>query len=213
MSKPEIVAELEPLFRPRSVAVIGATNDITKWGFSTFTSLMNLYKGELYAVNNRDTNVLGYTAYDRVTDIPGHVDLSVIVVPAEHVASVMQDCTDKGVKASVIITAGFIETGAEGKAMQDEFMAIARKGNIRVVGPNCMGMWSAAAQLPAFMFPLPIMEGPLALVSQGGNVGGALVIDAISRGVGFQQYVSCGGTAASRSRTTSSTWATTTRSR
>jgi len=72
---------------------------------------------------------------------------------------------------------------------------IARKGGIRLVGPNCMGMWSSAATLPAFMFPMPIMPGPLALVSQGGNIGGALVADAVARGVGFQYYVSCGCTA------------------
>jgi acyl-CoA synthetase (NDP forming) len=195
MVGPEIVAELEPLFHPRSVAVIGATNNMAKWGFSTFTSLKNLYKGALYAVNNRDTNILGFPSYPRVTDIPGPVDLAVIVIPAEEVAGVMKDCVRKGVKAGVIITAGFAETGHAGKALQDELVAIARRGGIRLVGPNCMGMWSAAANLPAFMFPLPIMEGPLALVSQGGNIGGALVIDAISRGVGFQQYVSCGCTA------------------
>jgi len=195
MPEPEIVAELKPLFRPRSVAVIGATNNMSKWGFLTFTSLKNLYKGELYAVNNRDKNILGFPSYPKVTDIPGSVDLAIIVIPAENVAGVMEDCVEKGVKAGVIITAGFAETGRKGRALQDELVAIARRGGIRLVGPNCMGMWSAAANLPAFMFPLPIKDGPLALVSQGGNVGGALVIDAISRGVGFQQYVSCGCTA------------------
>lgn len=195
MDGPKIVNDLKPLFQPRSVAVIGATNDITKWGFSTFTSILGLYKGELYAVNNRDTKVLDFPAYDKVSDVPGPVDLAVIVIPPEKVASVMEDCVNKGVKASVIITAGFIETGPEGKAMQDEVIAIAKKGGIRVVGPNCMGMWSAAAELPAFMFPLPVQEGPLALISQGGNVGGALVADSVARGVGFQYYVSCGGTA------------------
>jgi len=195
MDKPQIVDELNALFEPRSVAVIGATNDMSKWGFSTFASLKGRYKGDLYAVNNRDTEVLGHKAYDRVTDVPGPVDLSVFVIPPDQVAGAMQDCVEKGVKASVIITAGFAETGASGKAMQDEVMAIAKRGGIRVVGPNCMGMWSAAAELTAFMFPLPITEGPLALVSQGGNVGGALVIDATSRGVGFQQYVSCGAAA------------------
>ena len=107
----------------------------------------------------------------------------------------MADCAKKGVKAAVIITAGFAETGPAGAAMQDEFMKIAKDAGIRVVGPNCMGMWSAAASLPAFMFPLPILDGPLALISQGGNVGGALVSDAVNRGIGFRQYVSCGGTA------------------
>ncbi len=195
MSQPKIVAELEPLFTPRSVAVIGATNNLTKWGFSTFYSLMRHYRGNLYPVNIRSSEILGQRAYARVTDIPGPVDLAVIVIPPEKVAGVMAECAEKKVKASIIITAGFAEVGAQGKAMQDEVMKIARQGGIRVVGPNCMGMWSATANLTAFMFPLPIIEGPLSLVSQGGNVGGALVSDAVSRGVGFRHYVSCGCTA------------------
>ncbi|MBW1709450.1 MAG: CoA-binding protein [Deltaproteobacteria bacterium] len=195
MSQPEIVPELAPLFHPRSVAVIGATNNLTKWGFSTFYSLMRHYQGDLYAVNNRDAEILGYPAYAKITDIPGPVDLAVIVIPPEKVAGVMEECVEKEVKAGVIITAGFAEVGRQGKAMQDEVLRAARKGGIRLVGPNCMGMWSASANLTAFMFPLPIMEGPLSLVSQGGNVGGALVSDAVSRGVGFQHYISCGCTA------------------
>lgn len=195
MSQPDIVKEFQPLFLPRSVAVIGASNNWAKWGNSTFTSLMNGYKGDLYAVNNHDTEILGYHAYRKVTEIPGPVDLVVIVIPPERVSGVMEDCVQKGVKAGVIITAGFAETGAKGKAMQDEVVAIARKGGIRLVGPNCMGMWSAAGNLPAFMFSMRILEGPLALISQGGNIGGALVADATARGIGFRQYVSCGCTA------------------
>ena len=182
MSKPSIVSELEPLFHPQSVAVIGASNDRNKWGKSTFTSLMNHYKGKLYAVNNRDKEILGYRAYPKITDIPGSVDLVIIVIPPENVAG-------------VIITAGFAEVEAKGKAMQDEVVEIAQKGGIRLVGPNCMGMWSAPANLAAFIFPMAVLEGPLSLISQGGNIGGALVADATARGVGFQQYVSCGCTA------------------
>jgi acyl-CoA synthetase (NDP forming) len=195
MDKPKIFAEMQPLFAPRSVAVIGASNDRNKWGNSTFRSLMNNYRGDLYAVNNRDQNILGYPAYAKVSDIPGRVDLGVIVIPPENVAGVMADCVQKGVKTCVIITAGFAEVGLEGKALQDEVVRIARRGPIRLVGPNCMGMWSAAANLAAFMFPMKILEGPLALISQGGNIGGALVADATARGIGFRHYVSCGCTA------------------
>ena len=183
MAQHEFVKELEPLFLPRSVAVIGASNNRNKWGNSTFTSLMNHYKGDLYAVNKRDTDILGRPAYSKITDIPGPVDLAVIVIPPENVAGVMEQCVQKGVKAGVIITAGFAEVGARGRAMQDEVVKIARKGCIRLVGPNCMGMWSAPSNLTAFMFPMTILEGPLALISQGGNIGGALVADATARGV------------------------------
>jgi succinyl-CoA synthetase alpha subunit len=195
MNKPKIATVLEPLFQPRSVAVIGASNNRNKWGNSTFRSLKNQYKGDLYAVNHRDGEILGYRAYTKVTDIPGPVDLGIIVIPPGNVADVMEDCAQKGVKACVIITAGFAEVGPEGKALQDEVVRIARRGGIRFVGPNCMGMWSAVANLTAFMFPMIILNGPLALISQGGNIGGALVADATARGIGFRHYVSCGCTA------------------
>jgi len=187
-----IVEELEPLFNPRSVAVVGATNNFNKWGFFTFSSALGGFPGPVYPVNIRETEVLGRKAYARVTDIPGPVDLVAIVVPAPSVPAVMEDCVAKGVKAAVIISAGFAETGAEGKKLQDEVLRIARKGGIRFVGPNCMGYWSATSNLRAFMFPLPVKDGPLAFVSQGGNVGGAVVISGYHRGVGFHRYVSCG---------------------
>lgn len=187
-----IVEELEPLFNPKSVAVIGATNNWNKWGYSTFTSALDGFRGLVYPVNNRETEVLGYKAYRRVTDIPGPVDLAIFVIPAPSVAPVMEDCVAKGVKAAVIISAGFAETGPEGKRLQDEVLRIARKGGIRFIGPNCMGFWSASSELRAFMFPLPVKDGPLAFVSQGGNVGGAVVTSGYMRGIGFHRYVSCG---------------------
>jgi succinyl-CoA synthetase alpha subunit len=187
-----IVEELEPLFNPKSVAVVGATNNWNKWGFSTFISALNGFSGPVYPVNNKENEVLGNKAFARLTDIPDPVDLVVFVIPAPTVASVMADCVTKGVKAGVIISAGFAETGEEGKKLQDEVLGIARKGDIRFIGPNCMGFWSASSELRAFMFPLPVKDGPLAFVSQGGNVGGAVMTSGHMRGVGFHRYVSCG---------------------
>jgi len=189
--------EFEPLFNPRAVAVIGATNNWSKWGFSTWNSLLDGYKGKVYPVNNRDKEVLGHRAYSRVIDIPEDepVDLAVFVIPAEGVPSVMEDCVQKGVRAAVIISAGFAETGEEGKKLQDEVVRIARKGPLRFIGGNCMGFWSATANLKAFMFPLLVMDGPLAMVSQGGNIGGSVVSAGYTRGIGFRSYVSCGCTA------------------
>jgi len=187
-----IVEELDPLFNPKSVAVVGATNNWNKWGFSTFSSALNGFSGPVYPVNNRESEVLGHKAFARLADIPGPVDLAVFVIPAPSVASVMEECVAKGVKAGVIISAGFAEVGEEGKKLQDEVLEIARKGEIRFIGPNCMGFWSASSDLRAFMFPLPVEDGPLALVSQGGNVGGAVVLSGHMRGIGFHRYVSCG---------------------
>jgi succinyl-CoA synthetase alpha subunit len=190
-----ISEELDPLFNPRSVAHIGATNNRNKWGFSTATSLINTFRGPIYPVNVHEEQILGLKAYKRVTDIPDPVDMAVFTIPAERVAEAMADCVTKGVKSAVIISAGFAETGPEGKKLQDEVLRIAQKGNIRFIGPNCMGYWSASSNLGAFMMPLLVRDGPLAFVSQGGNVGAAVVVAGYERGVGFHHYVSCGCTA------------------
>jgi len=192
-----IQEELDPLFNPRSVAVIGATNEWSKWGFSTFISLLNGFKGKVYPINNKEERVLEYQAYRRVIDIPEEepVDLAVFVIPAEGIPAVMEDCVKKGVRAGVIISAGFAEIGEEGKRLQDEVLMIARKGPLHFIGPNCMGFWSASSHLKAFMFPLPVREGPFALVSQGGNVGATVVQTGFLRGMGFHRYISCGCTA------------------
>lgn len=189
---PDIVEELDPLFNPKSVAHIGATNNRNKWGFSTITSLSHTFKGPIYPVNVHEEQIIGLTAYKKITDIPAPVDLAVITIPAERVAEAMEDCVVKKVKSAVIISAGFAETGPEGKKLQDEVLGIARKGNIRFIGPNCMGYWSASSNLAAFMMPLLVKDGPLAFVSQGGNVGAAVVVAGYERGVGFRRYVSCG---------------------
>jgi acyl-CoA synthetase (NDP forming) len=186
--------ELDPLFNPRSVAVIGATNQWNKWGFSTFVSVLDGFRGKVYPVNLQERQVLGRLAYRRVTDIPPEepVDLAVFVIPAQSIPEVMEECVKKGVRAGVIISAGFAETGERGKRLQEEVLEIARKGPIRFIGPNCMGFYSGSSALKAFMFPLSLREGPLAFVSQGGNVGAAVVQTAYARGMGFHRYVSCG---------------------
>jgi succinyl-CoA synthetase alpha subunit len=188
----DILKELDPLFNPQSVAHIGATNNTNKWGFSTITSLMQTYKGPIYPVNVHEDQIQGLKAFKKVTDIPGPVDLAVFTIPAERVAAAMEDCVQKGVRSAVIISAGFAEVGPEGKKLQDEVLSIARRGNIRFIGPNCMGYWSASSSLAAFMMPLLVRDGPLAFVSQGGNVGAAVVVAGYERGLGFHRYVSCG---------------------
>ena len=189
--------ELAPLFDPKSVAVIGATNTWSKWGFSTFASILNGFEGRVIPINHQEPEVLGRKAYKRVTDIPDDepIDLAVFVIPPLGVREVMKDCVEKGVRAGVIITAGFAETGEAGKRLQDEVLEIARRGNLRFIGPNCMGYWSSSSDLRAFMFPLPVRKGPIAFVSQGGNVGGAVVRMGYDRGLGFHRYISCGCTA------------------
>jgi len=190
-----IIENLDPLFNPKSVAVIGATGDWNKWGFSTFLSTVDGFEGKVYPINDKEEIVLDHKAFKKITDVPGEVDLAVFVIPAPSIPAVMEDCVQKGVKAAVIISAGFAETGEEGRKLQDEVLEIARRGGIHFVGPNCMGFWSASSKLKATMIPLQISPGPLALVTQGGNLGAAIAMSANQRGLGFHRYVSCGCTA------------------
>lgn len=184
--------DLQSLFYPASVAVIGASTDWNKWGHSTFSSLVSRYRGRVYAVNRHGGEVSGYPAYRSIGEVPEAVDLAVFVIPAAGVPGVMAECAVCGVKSAVIISAGFRETGPAGLALEEEMLAAARGGGIRVVGPNCMGLWSAPSGLSAYMFPLPGADGPVAFVTQGGNVGGALMAQAYDRGLGMRYYVSCG---------------------
>ena len=137
---------------------------------------------------------MGLRAYSRVTQIPTRVDLAVIVVPAKAVASVMRDCAEHRISGAVIITAGFAETGEQGKLLQDEIVDIARKGGIRFVGPNCNGIVNAAAGIcmPFEQGPEP---GPISFVSQSGTFGGYLVIAAAARGYGISKFISVGNQA------------------
>ena len=195
MAKRNINENFDSLFKPKSVAVIGATDDFSKWGFSTFFSTLDGFKGIVYPINDKRESVFDHKAFKKITDVPGEVDLAVFVIPANSVPAAMEDCVRKGVKAAVIISAGFVEIGEEGRKLQEEVLQIARGGGIRFIGPNCMGFWSASAELKAFMTPMPIRPGPLAFVTQGGNVGGAIITSAYQRGLGFHRYVSCGCTA------------------
>jgi len=195
MAQRTMIENLDPLFNPKSVAVIGATGDWNKWGFSTFLSTVGSFEGKLYPINDKEEIVLDHKAFKKITDVPGEVDLAVFVIPAPSIPAVMEDCVQKGVRAAVIISAGFADAGEEGRKLQDEVLQIARRGGIRFVGPNCMGFWSASSKLRATMIPLQISPGPLALVTQGGNLGTSIVMSANQRGLGFHRYVSCGCTA------------------
>ncbi|MEA2101359.1 MAG: CoA-binding protein [Thermodesulfobacteriota bacterium] len=188
----EISQELQPLFNPENVAVIGASSDWNKWGSSTFASVLNGFKGQIYPINKREKEIMGHKAYASVLDVPGKIDLAIFVIPAAGVPAVMEECVQKSISAAVIISAGFREIGEEGQQLEDEVLSIAKKGGIRFVGPNCMGMWSAISSLRAYMFAIPSMDGPAAFITQGGNVGGAIAGSAYERGLGLRGYVSCG---------------------
>lgn len=187
--------QLDYLFDARSVAVIGASNDMVKWGCNILGKLLSKGGKQIYAVNRKGGEVQGQRAYRSITQVPGPVDVAVISVPLEYLTSVMEECVSKGVKAAIIISGGLAETGDEGKRVERETIEIARRGGIRVVGPNCMGHFNAYSDLFTVPYLPPVRPGPLSLISQSGNTSQAFVYLAHEAGLGFSKYVSSGNEA------------------
>ncbi|MGF3522662.1 MAG: CoA-binding protein, partial [Candidatus Bathyarchaeia archaeon] len=136
------VKKIDVFFNPRSVAVVGATKKIDKAGhviFKNFATnkLRGVFKGELYPVNPNEESILGFKCYHSLTEIPDSVDLTVIIVPAKVVPTVMQEAVSKKVKAAIIISSGFREVG--NSELEEQVVNIAKQGNIRLLGPNCLG--------------------------------------------------------------------------
>ncbi|MCC6016825.1 MAG: acetate--CoA ligase [Desulfurococcaceae archaeon] len=187
---------LELLFKPRSVAVIGASRDPNKVGHAILKNIIESgYKGRVYPVNPKADSVLGLTAYKSVLDIPDEVDLAVIVIPAQNVLDVMEECGRKGVKFAVVISAGFKEIGGEGIEREKKLVEIARKYGIRVVGPNCLGIIDMHTPINATFGPQPQRKGGIAFISQSGALLTSILDWSSKVGIGFSNIVSLGNKA------------------
>jgi acyl-CoA synthetase (NDP forming) len=181
------------LFNPKSIAMIGATNNMGKWGAIVFLNiLMGGYQGNLYPVNPKGEMVFNHPAYPKVTDIPEPVDLAIIVIPARSTKEAIQECIRKGIRMAIVITSDFSETGEEGTRLEREIVEIARSGGLRLVGPNTMGIFSASSRLTALMPPVRPRRGAVSLVSQSGNIGTQMLGWGEKFAVGFNKYVSSG---------------------
>ena len=187
---------LNPLFAPQSVAVIGASNRPHSVGRLVYKNLLNgKFKGTLYAVNPKHSEILGRPAYPTIQAIGKPIELAVIVTPPAAVASVIDSCGAAGVKAAVIITAGFAETGEAGVKLQHELMEHAKNHGIRIIGPNCLGIMRPSIGLNATFSKSGAKAGRLALVSQSGALCTAVLDWARSAGVSFSTVVSMGDAA------------------
>ncbi|AEH24394.1 acetate--CoA ligase family protein [Pyrococcus yayanosii] len=184
---------LDYFFKPRSVAVIGASNDPKKLGYEVFKNLQK-YGGNVYPVNVKEEKVQGVKAYKSVKDIPGDVDLAIIIVPKKFVKQTLIECGEKGVKGVVIITAGFGETGAEGKREERELVEIAHSYGMRIIGPNCVGIMNTHNDLNA-TFIMDAKKGSIAFISQSGALGAGIVYKTVKEGIGFSKFISIGNMA------------------
>lgn len=186
------MSDLTPLFRPKTVALIGASSDPKKYGYWTAKSLIdNMFTGQLYMISRTAAqDILGYKTYASISDLPESIDLAIIGIAPKYILPVIQECGEKGVKAVIVVATGFGETGPDGKAIEQEMLAIARKHNMRIMGPNCMGLYSAPVSLNASIIDLE--KGHMGLVLQSGNFGIDINFNAKSRGLGYSSWATIG---------------------
>jgi len=185
------------LFNPSSVAVIGASNFPGKWGFGIINRALECRDNRrIYAINNKRPEVAGLKTYPSVRDVPEPVEFVVIAIPYIDVPKVMEDCVAKGIKAGLIVSSGLGESGEEGIRVERETVAIAKRGGLRFVGPNCMGHMNTAANFYTTGFvPMVIPRGHLGIVAQSGGFAGHILRCAVDTGVGFSKVVSSGNEA------------------
>lgn len=188
---------LEKFFEPRSVAIIGATIKEGKVGRVIIENFKKRFKGKIYPVNPKYSEVLGLKCYKNVKEIPDDIDLGIIAVPAPVVPTVMRDLAEKNVKAVIIISGGFRETGTEeGAKLEKEIKEIAEKNGIRIIGPNCLGIYDNWSGVDTFFLPDEKMRrpprGPISFISQSGAFASALLDWMAYRGIGISRAVSYG---------------------
>jgi acyl-CoA synthetase (NDP forming) len=184
------------LFDPRSVAVIGASGNPLKMGHQCLLSLRESgFPGPVYPIHPQEKEILGIQAYPRLNDVPGEIDLAILVIPASEVISALQACQGKGVKGGIIITAGFREIeNPEGEQLQKEMAAVANRAGIKIIGPNTFGLVNVHARLNASFTPIfsRLKPGPISLISQSGGVSHLIAYQALSEGVGLGKVVGLG---------------------
>jgi len=183
------------LFEPESVAVVGVPRAPRPGQLFLQALLDPGYGGRIYPVNPNAQEILGLRCYPSVTSLPETVDLAIIVVPAAVATSVVAECAERGVRAAVIFSAGFSELATEeGQAREAELVAAARRGQLRLVGPNCMGVYVPKSGLGSFP-GMPSEQGPIAFVSQSGSLSNRLVWSGAERGLAFSKVISVGNQA------------------
>src|SRR6516165_3020361 len=183
----------ECMFAPQTVAVIGATDRESTVGRTVIVNLLEgLFQGTVFAVNPKRDEVLGSHCYKNVASIPEKIDLAVIVTPARTVPAVVSECVDAGVRAAVVISAGFKEMGEAGKKLEKEIHAQLSRGTMRLIGPNCLGIMNPTAGLNATFAHEMARPGNVAFLSQSGALETAILDWSIPEQVGFSAIVSTG---------------------
>jgi len=185
--------KLRILFNPKTIAVIGATDSPDRVGYALMRNLIGQgYNGIVYPINPKRMSVFGVRAYPSVSKTPDKIDLAVVATPAPTIPDIVRDCGKAGVEVMVIISAGFMEMGEEGKKLFAEVFETARRYNIRIVGPNCLGFMVPKISLNASFANKIAMPGKLAFISQSGALCTSILDWSVREKVGFNYFVSIG---------------------
>ncbi|MCB1111654.1 MAG: bifunctional acetate--CoA ligase family protein/GNAT family N-acetyltransferase [Chlamydiales bacterium] len=194
-----VAAPIQPLdavFKPKTVAVIGAKDDLGAVGRTIMANLLSgTFNGAIYPVNPKRSEVMGITCYPDISAIPKQVDLAIIITPAKTVPAIVKQCVANKVKSAIIISAGFKEVGPEGLAMENEIVATARSGNMPIIGPNCLGVMNPIYGLNATFAKGMALPGNVAFISQSGAMCTAVLDWSFKAGIGFSSFVSIGSMA------------------
>ncbi|HEX9089835.1 MAG TPA: acetate--CoA ligase family protein [Anaerolineales bacterium] len=189
---------LETFFNPGSVAVIGASTNPEKLGYAVVKNLQDggySRHGKVYPINPTATEILGFPAYPSVLEVPGPIDLAVIVIPYPHVPDALRLCGKKGIPSAIVISAGFREAGKEGLERELELIQICHEYNLRLIGPNCLGVIDSFTPLNASFAAGTPPSGPMAFMSQSGALGTAVLDIALAGRLGLSKFVSLGNKA------------------
>ncbi len=183
---------LDSFFKPKNIAIIGATEKESSVGRTLLENLMQGFKGEVFAVNPSREAVLGYPCYKSVLDIPKKIDLAIIITPAKTVPGIIEACTRASIPAAIIISAGFKESGAEGIKAEEEVLRLARIGGMRIIGPNCLGLMNPLIGMNATFAADSALPGQLAFISQSGAMCTAVLDWSLREKIGFSSFISIG---------------------
>lgn len=186
---------LSSIFEPASIAVVGASNNETKWGGRLLKNILSGFKGQVYPVNPNEKVVQGVISYPSVMDIPGEVGMAVIAVPVQFVLPVVEECGKKGVKGLVVISAGFSESGEAGGVLEQKLVSLVRKYGMRMIGPNTLGIVNEPVNLNASIIGRLPRPGQISFITQSGTLGLAIADWTIDMGLGLCKVISTGNKA------------------
>lgn len=190
------MADLDKMFKPDSVAVVGASNSEGKVGYIVVNNIINDgFKGKVYPINPKDDEVQGLKAYKNVSDLPEVPDLVIISIPSRVVNPVVKECGEFGVKNLVVITAGFKEVGEEGVKLEEEMSSYVKEYGMNLIGPNCLGTTDSHTPINSSFSQVMPPKGNIAFLSQSGAMMVALIDWSLTAGIGFSKIISLGNKA------------------